>query len=238
MPCVFPVLSMKAASFAGHAHAANIRAQGIAFLVGVVLAFLALALALLAAKAAGSAAGWGFQLQSPPVIAALCLLMLLVALNFAGQLEIGTSIQGVGGGLADQGGLVGSFFTGALAVVVAAPCTAPFMAGALGFALAQPTGVALVVFLALAIGFALPFTALTFAPGLLGLMPRPGAWMNVFKTVLAFPMLGAAAWLAWVFTSQVGVQGLPFLFAAAILTALGAWLFGLGQRQISRGGRA
>jgi thiol:disulfide interchange protein DsbD len=107
------------------------------------------------------------------------------------------------------------------------------MAGALGFALAQPTIVALLVFLALAIGFALPFTALTFAPGLLRLMPRPGPWMNVFKTVLAFPMLGAAAWLAWVFTSQVGVQGLPFLFAAAILVALGAWLFGMGQRSFA-----
>jgi len=233
MPCVFPVLSMKAASFAGHAHDANVRTQGLAFLAGVVATFLALALALLAAKAAGSAAGWGFQLQSPPVIAALCLLMLLIALNFAGLFEIGTSVQGLGGNLADQGGVAGSFFTGALAVVVAAPCTAPFMAGALGFALSQPTAVALLVFLALAVGFALPFTALTFAPGLLKLMPRPGGWMNIFKTVLAFPMLGAAAWLAWVFTSQVGVQGLPFLFGAAIVTALGAWLFGIGQRQIN-----
>jgi thiol:disulfide interchange protein DsbD len=232
MPCVFPVLSMKAASFAGHAHAGNVRAQGIAFLVGVVAAFIALALALIAAKAAGAAAGWGFQLQSPPVIAALCLLMLLIALNFAGLFEIGTSVQGLGGNLADQGGIAGSFFTGALAVVVAAPCTAPFMAGALGFALAQPAGVSLLVFVALAIGFAAPFTALTFAPGLLRLIPRPGGWMSVFKTVLAFPMFGAAAWLAWVFTSQVGVQGLPFLFGAAILTALGAWLFGVGQRQL------
>lgn len=234
MPCVFPVLSMKAASIAMHAqHGEKARSQGLAFLAGVVVTFLGLALALIAAKAAGSAVGWGFQLQSPLVIATLCLLMLLIALNFAGLFEIGLSVQGVGSGLTDNGGLAGSFFTGALAVVVAAPCTAPFMAGALGFALSQPTYVALIVFLALAVGFAAPFTALTFAPGLLKLMPRPGAWMNIFKTVLAFPMLGAAAWLAWVFTSQVGVQGLPFLFAAAILCALGAWLFGMGQRQIA-----
>jgi DsbC/DsbD-like thiol-disulfide interchange protein/cytochrome c biogenesis protein CcdA len=234
MPCVFPVLSIKAASIAAHAqHGEKARLQGLAFLAGVVATFLALAIALLAAKAAGGAVGWGFQLQSPPVIAALTLLMLLIALNFAGLFEIGLSVQGVGDSLTTRGGLAGSFFTGALAVVVAAPCTAPFMAGALGFALAQPASVALLVFLALAIGFALPFTALTFAPGLLRLMPKPGAWMNTFKTVLAFPMLGAAAWLAWVFTSQVGVQGLPFLFAAAILVALGAWLFGMGQRQMA-----
>jgi thiol:disulfide interchange protein DsbD len=234
MPCVFPVLSMKAASIAVHAqHGEKARTQGLAFLAGVIVTFLVLAAVLLAAKAAGGAVGWGFQLQSPPVIAGLTLLMLLIALNFAGLFEIGLSVQGAGDSLASRGGVSGSFFTGALAVVVAAPCSAPFMAGAVGFALAQPAIVALSVFLALAIGFALPFTALTFAPGLLKLMPRPGPWMNVFKTVLAFPMLGAAAWLAWVFTSQVGVRALPFLFAAAILTALGAWLFGMGQRQMA-----
>jgi DsbC/DsbD-like thiol-disulfide interchange protein/cytochrome c biogenesis protein CcdA len=234
MPCVFPVLSIKAASIAQHAqHGEKARLQGLAFLAGVIVTFMILAGALLAAKAAGGAVGWGFQLQSPPVIAALTLLMLLIALNFAGLFEVGLSIQGAGDSLANRGGLSGSFFTGALAVVVAAPCTAPFMAGALGFALAQPAIVALLVFLALAIGFALPFTALTFAPGLLRLMPKPGGWMNIFKTVLAFPMLGAAAWLAWVFTSQVGVQGLPFLLAAAILVSLGAWLFGIGQRQMA-----
>lgn len=234
MPCVFPVLSMKAASIAGHAqHGEKARSQGLAFLAGVVASFLVLAGLLIAAQAAGAAVGWGFQLQSPPVIAALSILMLLVALNLAGLFEIGLSVQGAGSSLADRGGLAGSFFTGALAVVVAAPCTAPFMAGAMGFALAQPAIVALSVFLFLALGFALPFTALTFAPGLLRLLPRPGPWMGVFKTVLSFPMFATAAWLAWVFASQVGTSGLPYLFAAALLAAFGAWLFGMGQREYS-----
>ncbi|CAN5325656.1 thioredoxin family protein [soil metagenome] len=232
MPCVFPVLSMKAASLAQHAHEGDkARAQGIAFLVGVLATFLALAGGLIAAKAAGSAVGWGFQLQSPPVVAALCLLMLLVALNLAGLFEIGLSAQGVGSDLASKSGLAGAFFTGALAVVVAAPCTAPFMGAALGYALGQPAVIALAVFTALGLGFALPFTAVAFAPGLLRRLPRPGAWMNVFKTVLAFPMLGAAAWLGWVFAVQAGVDALPFLFGAALLTAFGAWLFGQGQYQ-------
>lgn len=238
MPCVFPILSMKAAALAGHAHEARAaRVQGLAFLAGVVATFLALATALIAAKAAGAAVGWGFQLQSPPVIAALCLLMLLVALNLSGLFEIGLSAQGAGTGLASKSGLAGAFFTGALAVVVAAPCTAPFMAVALGYALAQPALIALAVFLALGMGFALPFTALAFAPGLLRRLPRPGPWMGVFKTVLAFPMYGAAAWLAWVFTIQAGVQGLALLFAAALMAAFGAWLFGEGQRRFDSRGR-
>jgi len=230
MPCVFPVLSMKAASLALHAHEARkARIQGLAFTAGCVVTFLALAGALIAAKAAGSAVGWGFQLQSPPVIAALCLLMVLIALNLSGLFEIGVSAQGVGSGLADRDGLAGAFFTGALAVVVAAPCTAPFMAAALGYALAQPAVISLGVFAALGLGFALPFTALAFSPGLLRRLPRPGAWMSIFKAVLAFPMFGAAAWLAWVFTMQAGPTALAFLLGAALLTAFGAWLFGLGQ---------
>jgi thiol:disulfide interchange protein len=227
---------MKATSLALHAHdAPKARAQGLAFLIGVLVTFLALAGALIAAKAAGSAVGWGFQLQSPPVIAALSLLMLLIALNLTGMFEIGLSAQGVGQDLTTRNGLAGAFFTGALAVVVAAPCTAPFMAAALGYALAQPAAIALLVFASLGLGFALPFTAVAFAPGLLRRLPRPGAWMNVFKTVMAFPMLGAAAWLAWVFTVQTGVNGLPLLLAAGLVTAFGAWLFGQGQMQMKTG---
>ena len=230
MPCVFPVLSMKAASLALHAHEARTaRGQGLAFLAGCVVTFLVLAGALIAAKAAGSAVGWGFHLQSPAVVAVLTMLMLLIALNLSGVFEIGLSAQGVGSGLAARGGLAGAFFTGALAVVVAAPCTAPFMGVALGYALAQPAAVALGVFAALGLGFALPFTALAFAPGLLRRMPRPGPWMDIFKTVLAFPMYGAAAWLVWVFTAQAGIAALPFLLGAGLLIAFGAWLFGLGQ---------
>ncbi len=236
MPCVFPVLSMKAASLAGHAHdAGKVRVQGLAFLVGVVATFLALAGLLLAVRAGGAAVGWGFQLQSPVVIAVLALLMLLVALNMSGVFEIGTSVQGVGTSASGRGGVTGAFFTGALAVVVAAPCTAPFMAGALGYALTQPTLVALSVFLALALGFAAPFVLVAFVPGVLKRLPRPGAWMDVLKKGLAFPMYGAALWLAWVFAQQSGSISLGQVLAAGVLAAFGAWLYGLAQARRAAG---
>ncbi|WP_297510477.1 thioredoxin family protein [uncultured Caulobacter sp.] len=236
MPCVFPVLSMKAASLAGHAHhAAKARAQGLVFLLGVVATFLALAGVLLAVRAGGAAVGWGFQLQSPVVVAGLALLMLLVALNMSGVFEIGTSVQNVGAEASSKDGAAGAFFTGALAVVVAAPCTAPFMAGALGYALTQPPLVALAVFLALALGFAAPFVAVAFIPGLLKLLPRPGAWMDVLKKGLAFPMYGAALWLAWVFAQQAGPLALGYLLAAGVLAAFAAWLHGLAQARRAEG---
>ena len=231
MPCVFPVLSLKAAQLARHVeHPGSARAEGLAFLVGVVGTFLVLAGLLLAARAGGEAVGWGFQLQSPAVVAVLALMMFVVGLNLSGLFEIGTSVQGAGTGLAGRGGLAGAFFTGALAVVVAAPCTAPFMAGAIGWAVTQPPAVGLLVFLFLGLGLAAPFTALSFAPGLFSRLPKPGAWMDGFRKALAFPMYAAAAWLAWVFTVQAGTMALPFLFAAAILCALGAWTWGVAQR--------
>ncbi|MFT4253185.1 MAG: protein-disulfide reductase DsbD family protein [Caulobacter sp.] len=230
MPCVFPVLSMKAASLAAHAHdAGKTRAQGLAFLVGVVATFLALAGLLIAVRAGGEAVGWGFQLQSPAVVAVLALLMLLVALNLSGVFEVGAAAQGAAGRVQGGSGLGGAFLTGALAVIVAAPCTAPFMAGALGFALTQPPAFALLVFLALALGFAAPFVILAFAPGLLKALPRPGAWMDVLKHALAFPMYGAAAWLVWVFSQQAGGIALALLLAAAVLVAFAAWAYGLGE---------
>jgi thiol:disulfide interchange protein DsbD len=231
MPCVFPVLSMKAASLAGHGNeTAGARAQGLAFLAGCVATFLALAGVLLALKSAGNALGWGFQLQSAPVVAALALIMLLTALNLSGVFEIGASAQGVGQKLASRSGLIGAFFTGALAVVVAAPCTAPFMGPALGYAFVQPAPVALAVFLGLALGFAAPFTTLAFVPALLKRLPRPGAWMEGLKHVLAFPMYAAAAWLAWVLAQQSGSMGLARLFGAGLLSAFAAWLYGVWQR--------
>ena len=230
MPCVFPVLSMKAASLAAHAeHPATARAQGLAFLGGVMVTFLVLAGALIAARAAGEAVGWGFQLQSPAVVAALSLIMLLTALNLSGVFEIGTSVQGLGSGLASRGGLAGAAFTGALAVVVAAPCTAPFMAPALGYALTQPPAVSLIVFAMLGLGMAAPFTLLAFLPKLLARFPRPGPWMETFRRALAFPMYAAAAWLVWVLAQQTDAGGLAKLLAAAVLVALGAWIYGRGQ---------
>ena len=231
MPCVFPVLSIKAAQLARHVESpAHARAEGLVFMLGTVATFVALAAALIAAQAAGQAVGWGFQLQSPTVVAVLALLMLAVGLNMSGVFEIGLSAQGAGQGLASKSGLVGSFFTGALAVVVAAPCTAPFMAGAIGWALVQPPIAALSVFVALGIGLALPFTALTFAPSLFKRLPKPGAWMEGLKKTLAFPMYGAAAWLAWVFVQQAGANGLALLFAAAVVIAFAVWVFGVSQR--------
>ena len=241
MPCVFPVLSMKAASFAGHAHRPrDARIQGLAFMGGTVATFLALAGALIAARAAGEAVGWGFQLQSPGVVAGLTLVMLLVALNLSGVFEIGAGIQAAAGeaGGIDPGGALGAALTGALAVAVAAPCTAPFMAPAIGFALTQGPIVALSIFLALGLGLAAPFTALAFSPRLLGLMPRPGAWMEGLRKALAFPMYATAAWLVWVFSQQAGTLNLGALLAAGVLTGLAAWLYGVAQRRQISGKRS
>jgi thiol:disulfide interchange protein len=238
MPCVFPILSMKAAALAGHGgEASGARLQGVAFLGGVLVTFAGLALALIVARAAGEAVGWGFQLQSPLIVAILALIMLAAALNLSGVFEIGTSAQGLGSRLASRGGLVGSAFTGILAVVVAAPCTAPFMGPALGYALTQPPAVALAVFVALGLGFAAPFTLLAFTPALLRRLPRPGVWMDTLRHALAFPMYAAAAWLVWVLAQQTDSEGLARVLTAAVLLALCVWLFGFAQRRRAAGGR-
>jgi thiol:disulfide interchange protein DsbD len=239
MPCVFPILSMKATALAGHAgEARRARIQAIAFLLGVLTSFLGLAAALILARAAGAAVGWGFQLQSPSAVGILGLVILAAALNLSGLFEIGTSAQGLGSGLASRGDVIGSAFTGVLAVVVAAPCTAPFMGPALGYALSQTAPVALAVFLALGLGFAAPFTLLSLSPALIRRLPRPGPWMDTFRKALAFPMYAAAAWLAWVLAQQAGPEGLARMLAAAVTLALAAWLFGLGQRLAARRGGA
>ena len=239
MPCVFPILSMKAVALARHAHGKTSGLHGLVFMGGVVATFLALAIALIVARAAGQAVGWGFQLQSPAVVAGLALVMLLTALNLSGVFEVGESLQAAAGeaGGADTGGLWASALTGALAVAVAAPCTAPFMAPAIGFALTQGPAISLAIFVSLGLGLAAPFTALAFAPGLLKLLPRPGAWMETFKGVLAFPMYGAAAWLVWVFSQQAGALGLAALMAAAVFTGLAAWLYGKAQALRIAGGK-
>jgi len=238
MPCVFPILSMKALALASHSDASSRpRAQGLAFLIGVLATFVGLAAILIAAKAAGAAVGWGFQLQAPAVVATLCLLMLLIGLNLSGVFEAGLSLQSAGGAVR-HGGLVGSFLTGALAVVVAAPCTAPLMASAIAYALTQGEASALCIFAALGLGFAAPFTLLSFAPGLLRRLPHPGAWMEGLKKALAFPMYAAAAWLLWVLTLQSGATALAALLAAAVTLAIAAWLFGVAQRSQQGGGHS
>ncbi|HVY34332.1 MAG TPA: thioredoxin family protein [Caulobacteraceae bacterium] len=231
MPCVFPVLSIKAASLASHRDSpASARLQGLAFMAGVVVSFLLLAGALIAAKAAGQAVGWGFQLQSPGVVAALALVLFAAGLNLSGVFELGTSAQGAGAGLASRPDLVGAAFTGVLAVIVAAPCTAPFMAGAIGWAFTQPPAAGLLVFLGLGLGLAAPFTLLSFAPPLFRLMPKPGRWMVMLRSILAFPMYGSAAWLAWVFALQAGINAEALLLAAAVAAGFAAWAWGLSQQ--------
>ena len=239
MPCVFPILAMKAAALAGAAHdAPRARRDGLAFLAGVLATFLLLAGVLLALRAAGQAAGWGFQLQSPAVIAGRALLMMAVGLNLSGVFHVGAGLQGVGSGpLARLGGTAAAFLTGVLAVVVAAPCTAPFMAVALGSALLMPGPMALTVFLMLGLGLALPYLLVSLVPGLLSRLPRPGLWMERLKGLLAFPMYGAALWLAWVFSRQMGAEALGLLMGAGLLTALAGWLFGLAQTERALGRR-
>ncbi len=238
MPCVFPVLSMKAAALARHGGApAKARIEGVAFLVGVLASFLVLDGAMIAARGAGAALGWGFQLQSPLVVSLLCLVMLAAALNLFGVFEFGSSLQGLGGDVRPTGGVAGALFTGVLAVVVAAPCTAPFMGPALGWALTAPAPASLTVFTGLALGFAAPFVALAFSPGLLRRLPRPGPWTDGLRKLLAFPMFGAAAWLAWVLSLQTGSAGLARLFTAALALSFSAWLWGIVQQRRLRGQR-
>lgn len=240
MPCVFPILAMKAAALSRSAHhPAEARRDGLAFLVGVLATFLILAGALLALRAGGQALGWGFQLQSPGVVAALSLLMLAVALNLSGVFHIGAGLQGAGHGpLARLPGAAGAFFTGVLAVVVAAPCTAPFMAFALGAALLMPWPMALAVFLMLGLGLALPYVLISLSPRLLARLPRPGPWMETLRNLLAFPMYGAALWLAWVYgrqTADAQSQSLALLFGAGLMLALALWLFGRSQASDGKG---
>ena len=222
MPCVFPVISLKALSIAKMAHGERsaIQREAWIYTAGVIATFLCLTLILILFKES-----WGFQLQSPPVVGALALLLFVVGLNLLGVFEIGGRLQGVGGDLTQKEGGQGSFFTGALAVIVATPCTAPFMAGAIGFAVTASVPVTLAVFLALAIGFAFPFILITYVPGLLKALPKPGAWMERFKEFLAFPMFAAVIWLVWVLTLQTGDLGLLRILGAMLAVGFAIWLF-------------
>lgn len=234
MPCVFPVLSIKALSFAS-VPAQQARRHGLMFLLGVMTTFLALAGLLIGLQAAGAAIGWGFQLQQPLVVAGLALVFFVLGLNLLGMFEMGASLQGLGSGLAAHSGDLGAFATGALAVIAASPCTAPFMGGALGFAATQAPAISLSVFAALGLGFALPFTLLSFAPAARTLLPRPGPWMARFKEALAFPMLATAIYLAWVLTQQRGADGALALLSAMLAIGFGIWAFGASRQLWLRG---
>ncbi|MGU3415135.1 protein-disulfide reductase DsbD family protein [Enterobacteriaceae bacterium C34A] len=232
MPCVFPVVSLKAFGLLRHdGNTASARSEGLAFLLGVVVTMMALVGVLLAARAGGNAVSWGFQLQSPLVISLLALVILGAALNLLGVFEVGLSLQRAGEISVGRGAFVRSALTGALAIIVATPCSAPFMASAIGYALVQPPTVALAIFFALALGFAAPFTLISLFPALAKRLPRPGAWMNVLKHALAFPMLGAFAWLVWVLAQQAGTTALGVLLAGSVALSFAAWLYGIAQRR-------
>ena len=226
MPCVFPVLSIKAVSIM-EAHGKerrHQRAHALAYTAGVVLSTLAAAAALLVLRALGQALGWGFQLQSPVFVAVIAYLLFALGLSMSGVVQFGTSIMGVGQSLTVRGGYAGSFFTGVLAVVVASPCTAPFMGTALGYALVQPAAIALLVFTFLGLGLALPFLLIGFVPALARVLPRPGAWMETFKQAMAFPLYLTVVWLVWVLARQAGVAAVPVVLAGLVLIAVASWL--------------
>ena len=227
MPCVLPVLSLKVLGFVRHAGGERGRAwrHGLAFAAGVVASFWALAGLLLALRAAGQQIGWGFQLQSPGFVAALSFLFFLIGLNLLGVFEVGTSLTRLG----DAGpgsGLGSSFSSGALATVVATPCTAPFMGSALGFGLSQPAPVALAVFTSLALGMAAPYLLLSLSPRLLRFVPKPGAWMETFKQAMGFVMMGTVVVLVWIYGRQAGNDAVAWLLGGLVVLGVGAWLYG------------
>jgi thiol:disulfide interchange protein DsbD len=225
MPCVLPVLAIKVLGLVRDADGAGAR-HGLAFAAGVLTTFAALAALLIGLRAGGAALGWGFQLQEPLVIVGLIYLMLALALNLSGVYAVGGTWTGAGQGLTGRPGLTGTFATGILAVIVASPCTAPFMGAALGFAFTRPPAEALPVLLALGIGFALPVLLLSIWPHWLRLLPAPGAWMERLRNGLAFPMYGAAAWLLWVLSQQVAAQGLAAVLAGAVVLSFALWWYG------------
>ncbi len=239
MPCVFPILAMKAmgiAHLSGQGRAA-IRAHALSYTAGVMLAFMALGGGLLALRWGGQAAGWGFQFQSPVFVVLTAWLLFGVGLNLSGVFAVGGGVAGAGQSWAQRGGHGGSFFTGLLAVVVATPCTAPFMGAAIAGALAAPPGVTVLIFAAMGLGLAAPYALLSVAPGLARALPRPGAWMDVLKEALAFPMYAAGVWLVWVVSQQAGPDGVLVALSGLALLGFAGWALGRAQRGGGRIGR-
>ena len=225
MPCVFPVLSLKALALAapGHGNRQKLRLEGLAFSGGVIATFVVLAGLLLAFRAAGEQFGWGFQLQSPAVVTGLALLFFVLALNMSGAFEFTSLVPSEAAGWSARNKYADAALSGVLAVVIASPCTAPFMGAALGFALAQPAVVTLVVFVALGLGMALPFLLLSWFPGWRRMLPKPGKWMVHLKQMLAFPLYATVAWLAWVLGAQVDNDAVVRLLITLVVVAFALW---------------
>jgi thiol:disulfide interchange protein len=227
MPCVFPVLSIKAINVVEQAKKdpGAVRTKGLVFAAGVISSMLCLASVLLALRAGGEEIGWGFQLQSPLFVTLMIYLLLAVGLNLSGVFEVGGGLAGVGDGLTHGEGYSASFFTGVLTTLVATPCTAPFMAAAVGAALTQSAINALCIFAALGLGLALPYVLLSFAPWMRRVLPKPGAWMDTLKQVFAFPIYASAAWLLWVLSHETSSFGLGAALAGTVLIGLAAWAY-------------
>ena len=225
MPCVFPILSLKALSFT-HGSADQHRRASLVYAAGVVVSFMALASALVAIQQTGQLIGWGFQLQNTGFVIGLAYLFTVMGLSLNGLIHFGTSMMNVGQSLTEQDGDAGNFFTGVLAVVVASPCTAPFMGTALGYALTQPIVVTLIVFAALGAGMALPMVILSHSSAAVRALPKPGPWMDTAKNVLAFPLYLTSVWLLWVAGNQAGVNTMALALSGLVLLALAAYLYG------------
>ena len=226
MPCVFPVLSLKALSLArNQQNPAQQHLHGWAYTIGAISTFVIVAAIMLSLRQAGQAVGWGFQLQSPIIVASLAYLFFVMGLSLSGFIQLGGKLAGAGQSLTEGHSYRSSFFTGALATLVASPCTAPFMGGALGYAVTQPTPVALSVFAALGFGMALPFLLLTYFPALSQKLPKPGAWMETLKQALAFPLYFTALWLLWVVGRQTDSDSVVLVVTGAVALAFAVWLW-------------
>ncbi len=231
MPCVFPVLAIKVVGFARHGtHQRRQRVGGLAYSAGVVLSFVALGALMLVLRSAGEQLGWGFQLQSPVVVAALAVLFTVIGLNLAGLFEFGQFVPSSLATLEAKNPSVDAFLSGVLAVVIASPCTAPFMGASLGLALSLPPLQALLIFAAIGVGMASPYLAASWSPALAAKLPRPGAWMDTFRHAMAFPMFATVVWLVWVLGQQTGIDGAGALLALLLSLTLVIWALGLQGR--------
>ena len=236
MPCVFPVISLKVLSFVsmGGSSLRKIRKHALVFTVGVIASFMLIALTIVLLKQAGNFVGWGFQLQSPLIVGLLSLVMVFISLVLITDNSFGESLTKLGNIGGSENGYYSSFLTGVLAVVVASPCTAPFMGAALGYALIQPSGETVPIFLSLSLGFSLPYLLLAANPKLIDFLPKPGDWMVTLKEFFAFPMLATALWLLWVFSLQVNQILVIFLLIGWLLLALNFWIFQKEYKTINK----
>jgi thiol:disulfide interchange protein DsbD len=231
MPCVFPILALKVLNFTQHARDRRAhRISGIAYSTGVIVSFVALGGLVLALRAGGESLGWGFQLQSPAMVAALAMLFTLIGLNLLGVYEIGTLLPHRVSGLRAGNPTLDSLLSGVLAVAIASPCTAPFMGASLGLALGLPAAQALLIFASIGIGMALPYLLASMIPGVARALPRPGAWMNTLRILMAFPMFGTVVWLVWVLGMQSGIDGAAALLGLLVALAALVWTLTLKGR--------